>query len=287
MPMPASDAARGFVCATAAYLIWGLVLPVYMKRLAGVPPLEIVSHRVIWAVPFALAILLAIGRLGHVRPVFRSPRTLLLMTGTATLITVNWGTYVYAIVTGQALDAALGYYINPLVNVILGAVLLGERPTRLQGAAIALAAAAVAILTVESGGLPWISLVLAGSFGTYGLLRKVLPIGPTEGFFVEVVILSIPALAFILWAAAAGTGRAFDSGAATTLLLVGAGPLTAIPLILFAAGAKRLDYSTIGILQYMTPTALFLTAVFAFGEPFSPWQAAAFALIWTDRKSVV
>ncbi|GGD13778.1 EamA family transporter RarD [Aureimonas glaciei] len=279
MAAESSEQSRGFVFATSAYLIWGLILPAFMKLLGSVPPLEIVAHRIVWAVPFAAAILWWLGGLSNLGPIFRSPRTLLLASVTACIISLNWGVYVYAIVTDRTLHAALGYYINPLVNVMMGAIFLGERPTRWQSVAIALAALAVAVLTVQAGGLPWISLVLAFSFGTYGLLRKILPIGPTEGFFVEVVLLSVPCLAFIAWTLAEGTSH-FAGNAAEAWLLVCAGPLTAIPLILFAAGAKRLDYSTIGILQYIAPTALFFTAVFAFGEPFSLWQGVAFGLIW-------
>lgn len=280
MTSEAPDTARGFAFATSAYLIWGLILPVYMKTLAAVPPLEIVAQRIVWAIPFAAAILWWLGKFEGLSPAFRSPRTLLLAALTAGIISVNWGIYVYAIVSGQALDAALGYYINPLVNILLGALFLGERPTRRQGVAIGLAALAVLILTAEAGGLPWISLVLAFSFGTYGLLRKILPIGATEGFFVEVVLLAVPCLAIIAWTVATGTSH-FISNGGEAWLLVGAGPLTAVPLILFAAGARILDYSTVGILQYIAPTALFLTAVFVFGEPFSGWQLTAFALIWT------
>ncbi|BDA83859.1 permease [Aureimonas sp. SA4125] len=279
MAADTSEQSRGFVFATSAYLIWGLMLPAFMKLLGDVPALEIVAHRIVWAVPFAALILWWLGGLANLGPIFRSPRTLLLASVTASIISVNWGVYVYAILTDRTLDAALGYYINPLVNVVMGAIFLGERPTRWQGVAIALAALAVAVLTVQAGGLPWISLVLAFSFGTYGLLRKILPIGPTEGFFVEVVLLSVPCLAYIAWTLSAGTSH-FVSNPSEAWLLICAGPLTAIPLILFAAGAKRLDYSTIGILQYIAPTALFFTAVFAFGEPFSAWQGVAFALIW-------
>lgn len=280
MASPETETSRGIVLATSAYLIWGLVLPAYMKVLSHVPPIEIVAQRIVWAVPFAAVILVWLGKFSDLGPVFRSPKTLALAAVTASIISVNWGVYVYAIVSNQALEAALGYYINPLVNILMGAVFLGERPTRMQGVAIAIATLAVAILTVNAGGLPWISLVLACSFGTYGLLRKVLPIGATEGFFVEVVLLSVPCLAIIAWQIAGGTSH-FVADSATMWLLVGAGPVTAIPLILFAAGAKRLDFSTVGILQYIAPTAIFLTAVFAFGEPFSGWQLVAFALIWT------
>ena len=280
MPAPAPDASRGFASATAAYLMWGLILPVYMKLLTGMPALEITAHRIVWAVPFTAAILFWTGKLPGLRPAFRSARTLALATLTAGIIALNWGFYVYAIVSGHVLEASLGYYINPLVNVLLGALVLGERPSRLQGAAIFLASLAVAILTFQAGGLPWLSLLLAASFGTYGLLRKILPIGAAEGFFLEVLILSAPSVAVIAWTLAAGTSHLAASGL-DALLLVGTGPITAVPLILFAAGAKALDLSLMGIMQYIAPTGLFLLAVFAYGEPFSGWQLVAFALIWT------
>jgi chloramphenicol-sensitive protein RarD len=276
---PTSETSRGFVMATSAFLIWGLVLPVYMKMLAGVPAFEIIAHRIIWAVPFTAVILAFLGGFRSLGPVFRSPKTLAFAALTAAIISMNWGLYVYAIIAGHAIDAALGYYINPLVNVVMGAVFLGERPTRAQIGAIVLAVLAVALLTWQAGGLPWISLVLAFSFGTYGLLRKILPIGAAEGFFVEVVLLTLPCLAVIGWSFATGTHH-FAADPAETWLLIGAGPLTATPLILFAAGARALDYSTVGILQYIAPTMIFVTAVFLFGEPFSSWDLAAFALIW-------
>ena len=184
----------------------------------------------------------------------------------------------YAIISGQALAAALGYYINPLVNVVLGAVFLAERPNRTQGIAIALAVVGVAIMTAKAGSLPWISLVLAGSFGTYGLLRKVVPVGATEGFTLEVLILAIPAFALLLLLPEGGP---FQHTSWDMLLLIGAGPLTAAPLILYAAGARLLHYATIGILQYIVPTLIFLTAVFLFGEPFGAWQLIGFAFIWS------
>ena len=273
------ETSRGFVMATSAFLIWGLFLPVYMKLLADVPALEIIAHRIVWAVPCTAVVLAFIGGFASLGPVFRSPRTLAFAGLTASIISLNWGLYVYAIISGHAIDAALGYYINPLVNVVMGAVFLGERPTRAQIGAIVLAVLAVALLTWQAGGLPWISLVLAFSFGTYGLLRKVLPIGAAEGFFVEVVLLTLPCLAIIAWTFTSGTHH-FAVNPTETWLLIGAGPLTAAPLILFAAGAKALDYSTIGILQYIAPTMIFVTAVFVFGEPFTSWDLAAFALIW-------
>ena len=277
--MPAGDSAQrqGFTYALGAYAVWGLILPIYMKLLENVSPLEIVGHRIIWAIPFAMLILWWQGLLGGVWRHFTDPRTVALATLTAILISVNWGTYVYAIVSGNAIDAALGYYINPLVNVLLGALVLGERPGRTQMVAIGLAAIGVAILTFKAGGLPWISLVVAGTFGTYGLLRKMVPVGASEGFFLEVAILALPSMLLIALMPAASH---FLSNGWETAMLIGAGPLTAIPLILYAAGARLLHFSTIGILQYTVPTLLFLTAVFVFGEPFSAWQLVAFAFIW-------
>jgi chloramphenicol-sensitive protein RarD len=274
-----SATSRGLGFALGAYLIWGLIVPMYMKQLAHVPPLEIVAQRIVWALPFTLFVIWWRGLFGAVGRIFRSPRDLAVLAATASIISVNFGVYIYALTAGHALDAALGYYINPLINVLLGAIFLGERPTRAQGLALALAALAVAILTVLAGGLPWVALVLSMSFGVYGLLRKVIPVGPIEGFFVEMLILIAPAVALILYLAESAPSH-FTTDASTAMLLVVSGPLVAIPMILFAAGAKLLDYSTIGMLQYLSPTLLFLTAVFVFGEPFSGWQLVAFALIW-------
>ncbi|MEX6505478.1 EamA family transporter RarD [Jiella sp. M17.18] len=273
-----ADRARGLSYALTAYTLWGGIFPLYMKLLDHLSPFEIVAHRIIWAIPFAALILSRQHLLRDVGCHFRNPRTLALAALTATLISVNWGTYVYAIVAGHAVAAALGYYINPLVNVLLAAIFLGERPSRLQSVAILLAAIGVGVMTVKAGGLPWISLVLAGSFGTYGLLRKTVPVGASEGFFLEVVILFIPSL-LMLWLLPGE--RHFGANGWETALLVGAGPLTAVPLILFAAGARLLSFATVGILQYIVPTLLVLIAVLVFGEPFDLWKLVAFAFIWS------
>ncbi|WAJ30436.1 EamA family transporter RarD [Antarcticirhabdus aurantiaca] len=267
----------GFLYAGGAYLLWGLVLPMYLKMLGHVSPLEVVAHRILWSIPFAVALLWHQGLLRRAVGLLADPRTLGLAAITATLISVNWSTYVYAIAEHRAVEAALGYYINPLVNVALAAIFLGERPTRVQLGAIALATTGVVILTLSVGTLPWISLVLALTFGTYGLIRKVVPAGASEGFFLEVAILAVPALIVL---AVFVTQPHFGRNALETALLVGAGPLTAIPLILFAAGARLLHFSTIGLMQYAVPTLLFLTAVFIFGEPFTGAQLVSFAFIW-------
>ncbi len=291
------DTPAGFAYALAAFSLWGL-LPVYMKALAHVPAYEVVLHRAIWSVPVAGILLLVLRRTADIRAALRSPRTLAMAAVTAGLISINWGLYVWSIAVGRATEAALGYYINPLVNVLLAAVFLGERLGRLQWGAVALAFVAVAILTIEAGQLPWISLVLAFSFGFYGFLRKTLPIGPSQGFFLEVMILAIPATVIAVWFGATGAGH-FDLSDTTTFwLLIGCGPVTALPLILYAYGTKALRYTTVGLMFYITPTMIFLTALFVFGEPFNAIKGLAFALIWialglyswamiSERKSVL
>lgn len=269
---------RGLVLALSAFLIWGLVLPIYLKGLAHVSPIEVLAHRVLWSIPLAIAILAAMGTLRSFPRLLR-PRILVMAAVTASLISVNWGVYIWAIGNGHGLESALGYYVNPLINVLLGMAFLGERPNRLQGGSILLAAFGVALLTYESGGLPWVSLALALSFGFYGLLRKTMPFEATEGFLLEVLILFVPALAVLAYVSAQGETR-FGADGVDTLLLVGTGVVTAVPLILYAAGARLLPYTTIGLLQYLSPTLIFLTAVFVFGEPFGFWQGASFAFIW-------
>jgi chloramphenicol-sensitive protein RarD len=273
------ESGRGFAFALSAYMFWGF-LPLYMKALAHVSPIEVVVHRILWSVPVAGIILIALGRTSDIKWALRSRRTMAMALLTATLISANWCLYVWSVSNGHAVQTALGYYINPLVNVLLGAVLLGEKLNRSQLAAVSLAVIAVVILTVNAGGLPWISLALAFSFGFYGFFRKTLPIGPSQGFFLEVAVLSIPAFAYALWLGAEGEAH-FASTTSDTLLLIGCGPVTAIPLILYAFGAKLLRFTTLGLLQYFAPTMIFLIAVYVFHEPFSKWQAVAFAFIWS------
>jgi chloramphenicol-sensitive protein RarD len=281
-PAPAASY-RGFVFAFSAYLLWGF-LPFYMKAVAHISPYEVVAHRVLWSVPITAAILAAQGGIGSFLAVFKRPRMLVMGFVTASLISVNWAIYVWAIGSGRALESALGYFINPLVNVALGTIFLGERLSRPQMFAVALAVFGVGLMTVESGGLPWVSLALACSFGVYGYLKKTLPIGPTEGFLLEVVLISPIALGFIVYLTMNGSGHFFGTGALATgkdtLLLAASGLVTAVPLILFVFGARMLRYSTIGVMQYIAPTMIFLTAVFVFHEPFSFGRLVAFLFIW-------
>lgn len=278
-PLPNEDSLRGFGFALTAYLLWGF-LPLYMKAMAHIPAAEIIAHRVIWSVPVALAILWALGRTAEVVRALRTPSMLGMALLTAGLISVNWGIYVWAIISGHALDAALGYYINPLFSIFLGAVLLGERMGRVQMLAIALAAAAVGVLTWDAGRLPVVALALTVTWGFYAYLKKRLPIGPNEGFTLEVLILLPPALAYLGWLIWQGQSHFATGVSSDTALLLGCGVITALPLMIYANGAKLLRLSTIGIMQYIAPTMIFLTAVFIFDEPFSAVKLGAFVMIW-------
>ncbi|TRC91914.1 EamA family transporter RarD [Mesorhizobium sp. WSM4310] len=274
-----SKARRGFLLALGAYLLWGM-LPFYMKAVAHLPLAEVIAHRIVWSVPIAAAVLVWAGRTADFKAAIRSPRTIAMAALTAALISVNWGIYVWAIAVDRTVETALGYYINPLVSVVVGALLLGERLDRLQIAAVVLATVAVTVLTIEGGKLPWVSLALAFSFAAYGFFRKTLPIGPSQGFLLEVLLLSVPALGYIVYLIATGQDHIVSSTGTDTALLMGCGPVTSVPLLLFAFGAKLLRLSTIGIMQYIAPTMVFLIAVLIFDEPFGTAQAIAFALIW-------
>jgi chloramphenicol-sensitive protein RarD len=270
------DTARGFALALSAYLLWG-ALPLYFAALSQVPTTEVIAHRVIWSVPVALAVLGWLGRTAELRAALRQPRTLAMAGVTSALIAANWGVYVWAVQTGQTLEAALGYYINPLFSILLGRVLLGERLARRQWAAVALATAAVAVLTWEAGRLPVWGLALTLTWGLYAYFKRALPIGPNQGFALEVILLTPPALAFLIWQ---GGGVLPAADGMTIALLVAAGLVTAVPLMLYANGAKGLRLSTIAVMQYLTPSLVFLVAVLVFGEPFVGARLVAFPLIW-------
>ena len=278
-PPKNEDSLRGFGFALTAYLLWGF-LPLYMKAMAHISPAEVIAHRVIWSIPVAGAVLLILGRTADLRAALRNPRMLGMALVTAALITMNWGIYVWSIISGHALDAALGYYINPLFSVLLGAVLLGERLLLAQKLAIALAAIAVALLTFEAGRLPLAAIGLTVTWGFYAYFKKSLPVGPNQGFFLEVLILLVPALGYVGWLVMRGESHFLQANARDTWLLLGCGLVTAGPLMIYANGAKLLRLSTIGIMQYIAPTMIFLTAVFVFGEPFGQARMIAFPMIW-------
>ncbi|MXN46997.1 EamA family transporter RarD [Shinella kummerowiae] len=273
------DSPRGFAFALTAYVLWGF-LPFFMKAVAHIPASEVVAHRIVWSVPLAGLVLIWLGRTADIKSALRSPRMLAMATLTAVLITINWGIYVWAIGAGRAIETALGYYINPLFSIFLGAVLLKEKPDPAQMVAIGLAACAVAILAFDAGGLPWVSLGLCLSWGFYAFFRKTLPVGPNQGFFLEVLLLSVPALGYIIWLESTGQGHFGDTGMTDVLWLLACGVVTAIPLMIYANGAKLLRLSTIGIMQYIAPTMIFIIAVFVFGEPFGTTKLIAFVLIW-------
>lgn len=272
------DSPKGLILAVTVYVMWGF-LPLFMKALAHVPTVEVIAHRIVWSVPVAGLILLWQGRTADLRAALQTPRMLGMAVVTAALISVNWGIYVWSIQSGHALDAALGYYINPLFSVFLGAVVLKERLERAQMVAIALAAAAVAVLTFEAGKLPIVALGLTLTWGAYALAKKKLPIGPNQGFMLEVLLLMPFGLAYLMWQATQGVSS-FGSDSMTTVLLGCTGIVTAIPLMIYANSAKLLRLSTIGILQYIAPTMILLTAVFVFDEPFGTARAVAFPMIW-------
>ena len=273
------DSPRGFAFALAAYLFWG-ILPLYMKALGHIPAAEVIAHRIVWSVPVAGVVLLLLGRTSDLKVALKSPRTIALALMTAMLVTVNWGTYVWAIGNGHTLDAALGYFINPLFSIALGSLLLKEKMAPAQVVAILLAAIAVIILAVDAGRPPWVALLLTLSWGFYAFFRKTLPVGPNQGFFLEVLLLSLPALGYIIYLEGRGEGHLYATGLGDTALLVGCGLVTALPLMIYANGAKLLRLSTIGIMQYIVPTMVFLLAVFVFREPLGLARMVAFPLIW-------
>ncbi|MBN2760957.1 MAG: EamA family transporter RarD [Rhodobacteraceae bacterium] len=273
------DTPRGFVFALAAFAIWG-ILPFYFRALGHVPTPEVVAHRVIWAVPVALGWLLWLGRTADLRLAIRTPRMLGMAMVTAALISLNWGTYVWLIQSGQAMNAALGYYINPIFSVFLGAIFLGERLSLRQWGAVTLAIAAVLVLTIDAGSLPIGALVLVFSWGGYAFFKRALPIGPNQGFALEALILLPFAIGFMAWQAGRGQLFATQAGAVDWALLLGCGLITAVPLILYANAAKGLRLSTIAISGYAIPTIIFLISVLAFKEPFDGARLVAFPMIW-------
>ena len=276
----ASDSPLGVAAAGAAFLIWGLS-PIYWKSLAAVPAFEILMHRMIWSFVFLAPLVLAMGRMKDFSTALVSGRTRLILMGTTLIVGGNWFLFIWAINSGHILQTSLGYYMTPLVNVLLGVVFLKERLRRMQLVAVVLAAGGVCYLTFSFGRFPWVSLALAFSFGFYGLIRKVAPVGPLVGLAVERLLLSIPATAYLVYLDQAGRGAFLHAGTAITLLLMGAALVTGLPLLLFTTGAKLLRLSTVGFLQYIAPSCTFLLAVFVYREPVVAAQLITFGVIWT------
>ena len=268
----------GLALGLGAYLLWG-ILPLYFKAVDHVGALEIVAHRIVWSLFFLAALVTWLGRWPAIREAVSTPRVLMTLALTSALIAVNWLVYIYAVVSGHVLEGSLGYYLNPLVNVLLGVFLLKEKLSRAQFAAVFLAAAGVAVLAAGAGDALWISLTLAASFALYGYLRKVAPVDSLEGLSIETTILAPIALGWIVWLQASGTGNFLESRTTDIFLILG-GAITAVPLLLFTAAARRLPYSTLGFLQYIAPSLQFLLAVLVFGEPLTTAHIVCFAAIW-------
>lgn len=281
MPAAAAGLSRtGLACAAGAFALWGLY-PFYFKALAHVPALEIVVHRAIWST--AVLVVIVNGRRAwpEVRQALIDPQRRRGILVTTALIAANWLAYVVAVTTGQVLEASLGYFLCPLVNVVLGVTILGERLTRAHMAAVGLAAAAVLMVVTALGIVPKLALFLAVTFGLYGLMRKRVAVDPLAALFLECALLVPVALALGAWLLAAGSLHTVTADPLTLVLLVMAGMVTVGPLLLFGYGAKRLPLSIVGLFQYITPSILFIEGITFFGEPLDPWRLGAFALIWT------
>jgi len=270
---------KGILYAAAAYIIWGL-LPLYWKALQGVPALEILAHRIVWSLIFVSVILTVRHKWSFVKPALRDRRIVLTFVASGLLLSVNWFTYIWAVNDGHIVETSLGYFINPLVNVLLGYVVLKERMRPAQWAAIALAAAGVLYLTLSYGSFPWIALTLAFSFGTYGLLRKTAKLNSAEGLAMETAVLFLPAAGYLLLLQSQGAGSFAGGDLSTTLLLFFAGAATSIPLLFFAAGARLILLASLGLLQYIAPTLQFLIGVLVYDEPFGISRLIGFSIIW-------
>lgn len=279
------DQRRGTLFAVAAYGLWGL-LPLYLVLLRPAGAIEILSHRVVWSFLLLVGVLAAMRRWQWLRAAWRRPRVLLGLTAAAMLIASNWGTYIYGVSTERVVEVSLGYFVNPLISVLLGVVILRERLRGWQWAAVGVGTVAVVVLSVDYGRPPWLALVLAFSFGGYGLIKKLVGAPAVEGMTIETAVLFIPATAFLVWSEI--DGRAVFAHAVsghvpvlTSVLLVGCGVVTAVPLLLFAGAANRVPLTVLGICQYIAPTLQLLIGVLVLGEPMPPVRLAGFGLVWT------
>lgn len=269
----------GMLYAATAYALWG-IFPLYFKSLQEIPPLEILLHRMVWSLAFVVVVLTWRRHWGWLRGVMRQPKVLAGFAASAVLLSSNWFIYIWAVNNGNVVEASLGYFINPLFNVLLGSLLLRERLRTVQWVAVALAACGVAWLTWHAGHLPWIALLLAATFAFYGLLRKTASLGALEGLALETLLLFPVAFIYLAVLTNQGHNSFITASTSTQLLLAAAGPITAIPLLLFAAGARRIPLSLLGLLQYIGPTIQLLLGVWLYHEPFAGARLAGFALIW-------
>jgi len=270
---------RGLLFGVLAYFLWGL-LPLFWKSLQDVPAFQILCHRMVWSLVCVWFFLIFRKQGSWIGRLQKAPGTVLLFMATSVILAVNWGTYIWAVNHNHIIESSLGYFINPLMNVLLGVFILKEKMRRWQWIAVCVAALGVLYLTVEYGRLPWIALILATSFACYGLLRKIAPLGALEGFSLETVLLFIPSLGLILFFEFSGTGAFSHAPITLKGLLILSGPATALPLLLFSAAARRIRLSTVGILQYIAPTLQFLIGVWIYAEPFSRSRLIGFLFIW-------
>ncbi len=270
---------EGMLFATSAYVLWGII-PIYFKLLDAISAGELLVHRVIWSTLFIAAVLLLSKRIHLIAAHFRNPRTLLILSASAIFIAINWVVFIWASNNDHLIEASLGYYINPLVNVVMGLLFLGERLRSLQWLAAAIATAGVALQVITLGKVPVVSLTLAFAFGFYGLMRKIVSVGSIEGLFIETLLLLIPSLLYFFFFTTQLSLQLAADSLSFTLLLLAAGPITSIPLMLFAAGVIRLNYSTIGFIQYLAPSIVLLSAVFIYHEPLVWQKAVTFICIW-------
>lgn len=280
MTTPSSSHLGGLVQAISAYLIW-IVFPLYFVLLRGVSPLEVVGWRMLCTLPFCLIMVAALRQGAELRKVLSNPRLIGALTLSGWLIGNNWLIYTVAVMQGHVLAASLGYYINPLLNVLTGAVFLRERLSRLQWLAVIIAAIGVGLLAFDALPTLWISMIIALAFSGYALVRKLAPVSALPGLTVETIALLIPALGLLGWQEASGHGLSMGNSTSTSLLLAGTGVLTGIPLALFAAAARRLSFALLGFIQFLTPTGLFLVGLLVFHEPFKQVQMICFLFIWT------
>jgi chloramphenicol-sensitive protein RarD len=270
---------RGILYGIGAYTLWGL-LPIYWKALKSVPPIEILANRMVWSMVFVALLLVIRQHWRWLRPALRNPRTVLTYVATATLLSINWFTYIWAVNAGFIVETSLGYFINPLLNVVLGVFFLKERLRLGQFLALSLAAGGVAYLTFSYGAFPWIALTLAVTFGFYGLIRKTGPLQSTEGLALETATMFLPALVYLFYLNLGGNGAIGHADTRTLLLLAGTGVVTGVPLLLFGAAAKHITMTNLGLLQYIAPTLQFLLGVLVYKEPFVRDQMIGFGFIW-------
>jgi chloramphenicol-sensitive protein RarD len=270
---------KGILAGIGAYLLWGL-FPIYWRWLEQDPAIEILAHRMVWSLAFMAIVLTVQKQWGWIAQSLRNRRTVAIYTLAAILLSLNWYTYIWAVNAGYVVEASLGYFINPLVNFLLGVIFLGERLRVGQVSAVILAGAGVVYLTVSYGSLPWISLALAITFGLYGLIKKTAPLESMHGFSLETLVLFLPALGYLIYRNASGIGAFSHQGSLITVLLALAGPVTSVPLLMFGYSARKIPLSMLGFIQYITPTMQFLLGVFVYFEPFPQARLVGFCIIW-------